>query len=125
MSAQFIELNEIEFAVIPAAQYRALLEKAEMADDITAYDRAKAELKSGEDEVVPSDVAEQLLDGANPVQVWRKYRGLTQEQLAKVVGVTKQYIGQMEKGRDVRGKLETLRAVADALKVDLDDIAPH
>lgn len=124
MSVQFIQLNETEYAVIPAAEYRVLVERAEMASDIAAYDQAKAELVCGDDEIIPEDIVNQLLDGNNPVKVWRKYRGLTQEQLANAVGVTKQYIGQMEKGSQASGKLETLRRVAEALSVDLDDIAP-
>ena len=46
MSAQFIEIEGKQVVVIPADDYRVLLEKAEMLDDVAAYDRAKA-LQSG------------------------------------------------------------------------------
>lgn len=122
MSVQYIELEHKEYAVIPVADYQVLLEKAEMLDDVAAYDKARAELASGDDELVPAEVADALLDGENPVKVWRTHRGMTQAQLAEAAGVTKQYIGQMERGPESRGKIDTLRKVAQALGVDLDDI---
>ena len=44
MSAQFIEIEGKQVVVISADDYRVLLEKAEMLDDVAAYDRAKAAL---------------------------------------------------------------------------------
>jgi transcriptional regulator with XRE-family HTH domain len=45
---------------------------------------------------------------------WRKYRGLTQDELAELVGVTASSISQLESGK--QGFTDsTLRALADAL----------
>ena len=53
MSVQIIKNNsQPEYAVVPIADYEDLLKKAEMLDDVVAYDRAKAELANGEDELV-------------------------------------------------------------------------
>ncbi len=37
------------------------------------------ELDHGEDELIPSEVVEQLLAGEHPLKVWREYRGLTRK----------------------------------------------
>jgi len=54
----------------------------------------------------------------------RKYRhdaGLTQEDLAEKVGVSRVYIGYVEQGRNTPS-LEILGKIAKALKVKLSDI---
>ena len=64
-----------EWAVLPYEEYLKLLEQAEMLEDIPDYDLAKAELERGEDELIPSEVVYAILDGENPIKVWRDYRG--------------------------------------------------
>jgi len=56
-------------------------------------------LASGEDETVPSVVLDALLTGANPVKVWREYRGFTQDALAAQAGISKAYLCQIETGK--------------------------
>ncbi|MDZ4381119.1 MAG: helix-turn-helix transcriptional regulator [Parvibaculum sp.] len=89
--------------------------------DVTAYDTAKRRLKAGEDELVPVELANRLLDGENPVRVWRNYRDMTLAELSKAAGISQPYLSQIENGsRD--GTVSTMRALADALGVDLDDL---
>ena len=77
MSTQIIENNGVpEYAVVPIADYRVLIEKAEMLDDVAAFDKVEATLAAGEDELVPSDIVDLLLANVNAVKVWREYRGL-------------------------------------------------
>ena len=83
MKIQVIEKDgQPEWAVIPYETYQHLVADAEMLQDIRDYDKAKKALEEGE-ELVPSEVTYAILDGANPIKVWRTYRGLTQQQLAK------------------------------------------
>jgi len=89
--------------------------------DIAAYDRVKAALSAGEDELVPGAVADRLLAGDSPLRVWRDYRGLTQMALAGAAGVPQSVISAMENGKRTPS-LSTLRALARALGVDLDDL---
>lgn len=110
-----------EWAVLPYDEYLKLLEQAEMLEDIRDYDIAKAELENGEDELIPSEVVEALLDGENPIKVWREYRGLTQQQLADAVGISKPYLSQIETGKR-KGTVDILSAIAKALNVSLDDL---
>lgn len=110
-----------EWAVIPYDEYLELLEKAEMLEDIRAYDAAKAALEKGEDELIPAQVVFAILDGENPVKVWREYRGLTQQQLADAVGISKPYLSQIENSKR-KGKTEILSMIAKALDVSLEEI---
>lgn len=121
MSVQIIAKHgQPEWAVLPYAEYEALVEAAEMLADVQAYDEAKARLAAGE-EIVPAEVVYALLDGANPIAVWRKHRGLTQQALAGQAGISKAYLSQLESGKR-SGAAEVLARIAHALRVDLDDL---
>ena len=110
-----------EWAVLPYDMYLRLVEEAEMLQDVRDYDAAKAALASGEEELVPGEVVFALLDGENPIKVWRNYRGLTQVELAREAGISVPYLSQIETNKRT-GTTEVLRAIAKALKLTLDDI---
>jgi len=120
---QIIERDgQPEYAVVPIETYRRLLALAEDMEDIQAYDRAMAEIACGEDEVLPAEVAERLLNGeTHPLRIWREYRGMTQQQLAQAAGVGKSYISQIEayKKEPAAG---VLQALSRALAVDMEDL---
>ncbi len=121
MNVQTIEKNgQIEWAVIPYAHYQKMLEAMEMLEDIHAYDEAKAKIQAG-DELIPSEIVYALLDGENPIRVWREYRGLTQQQLATQAGISKPYLSQLESGKR-HGTTDVLSAIAQALRLNLEDI---
>jgi len=98
-----------------------LVEEAEMLQDIQDYDSVKTAIERGEEELVPSRIAYAMLDGENPIKVWREYRGLTQQALADMAGIGKPYLSQIETNKRT-GTKEVLLAIAKALKVTLDDI---
>jgi hypothetical protein len=83
------EVGGKQVAVIPADDYRVLLDKAEMLDDVAAHDRAKAALASGDDELLPAVIVDAILDGENPVRVWRQHREMPQSQPADAAGSLK------------------------------------
>src|SRR3546814_10947304 len=93
---------------IPRDEYDRLREAAEDLVDLRAYDRAKADLASGRDELVPSDYADRILEGESPLRVWRDLRGWTQQTLAQASGVNRVQIADNESGRK-RGQVETAR----------------
>jgi DNA-binding XRE family transcriptional regulator len=122
MSIQIIERNgKPEWAVVPYETYLLLVEQAETLEDIRDYDYAKAALDRGEEERIPSEVVYAILDGQNPIKVWREYRGLTQLQLADASDISVPYLSQLESGKR-KGSTEVLSAIAKALKLSLDDI---
>lgn len=124
-NVQIIERDgQPEYAVVPIETYRRLVACAEDAEDIQAFDRAMTEVARGEDEVVPAEVARRLFGGEeHPVRVWREYRGLTQEDLARATGAGKSYISQLEAGRKT-GSLRFMRTLAEALEVSMEDLIP-
>ena len=111
-----------EFAVLPMAELKKLMDDAEMLADVKAYDAAKLRLSRGEDELIPLDITERRLAGESPIKIWREYRGLTQENLAKKSRVSRPMIAAIESGHKTGG-IGTLKRLAVALKVDLDHLA--
>ena len=110
-----------EMAVIPLREYERLVEAAEDLADVRAYDEAKRRLASGEDELVPAEIVNRILEGENALRVWREYRGLTIKQLAEKAQVSAPFVSQIESGQR-EGSVETLRKIADALDVSLDEL---
>jgi DNA-binding XRE family transcriptional regulator len=93
---------------------------AEMNQDVRDFDAAMKDIEQGE-ELVPSEVVYAILDGENPVRVWREYRGYSRDELAKAAGISLPYLVQIE--TDVRkGTVKVLEAIAKALDLDLDDL---
>ena len=112
-----------EMVTIPRAQYEKLVEASEMLSDIAAYDHAMARLASGEDELIPAEFADRIIDRESPLRVYREYRGLTQAALAAASGVNRVQIAEIEARRKT-GSVATLKKLAVALKLDLDDLVP-
>ena len=124
MTVQVIKRGDKpEWAVVPYDTYLQLVEKAEMLQDIQDYDSAKAALERGDDELIPGEVVYAVLDGANPIKVWREYRGMSQQELAGRIGISVPYLSQLETNKR-KGSLEVMSAIAKALNVSLDNLAP-
>ena len=122
MSVQIIEKNgQPEWAVVPYEEYQRLVAEAEMFQDIRDYDEAKLALASRAEELIPSEVTYALLDGENPIRVWREHRELTQKEVAAEAGISKPYLSQLESGHR-KGTTDVLTAIAKALQVSLDDL---
>jgi DNA-binding XRE family transcriptional regulator len=107
------------FAVIPWPEYERLTsEDAEaLLSNEDLYDIAKRE--GGES--FPIDVADRLLSGENPIGVYRRYRSMTQQELAAEAGINTAYLSQIETGRR-SGSTRTMAALAGALNVAVDDL---
>ena len=123
MSAQIIQKDgKAEFAVVPIEEYNRLLSMAEDLEDLVAYDKAIAELESGEDEAIPAEIIARLLAGdEHPLKVWREFRGMTQTGLADQAGVSQGQVALIEGGKR-QGTVDVLKGLARVLGVDLDDL---
>ncbi|GIV68661.1 helix-turn-helix domain-containing protein [Caldilinea sp.] len=110
-----------EWAVLPYEAYLQLIEEVELLQDIRDFDAVKLAIEQGKEETIPGEVVFALLDGENPIKVWREYRGLTQQQLAERAGISPAYLSQLETGKRV-GSKGVLLAIAHALNVSLDDL---
>jgi DNA-binding XRE family transcriptional regulator len=107
-----------EMVTITREEYDRLREAAEDLADLQAYDRAKAE--GGES--YPAEVINRIINGENPVKVFREYRGLSGADAARLAGLHRVQWHDIETGKR-RGSIDTLKAMAAALSVDLDMIA--
>lgn len=110
-----------EYAVIPYREYRQLVEDAEMLANVKDFDAAQRALLAGGEELVPAQVVDRLLDGENPVRVWREHRGISAADLAKACGVTAAAISQIESGKRT-SSVAVLKKIARQLNVDLDSL---
>jgi DNA-binding XRE family transcriptional regulator len=118
MKTEIIRRKGKKFALVPLREFSQLVKDGEMLEDIRAFDSARAR----KEETFPAAVAARLIDGEDPIRVFREYRGLKQEQLAKAAGIARAYLAELESGRK-RGSVGVLKSIAEALKLDLDDIA--
>ena len=110
-----------EWAILPYEDYLQLIEQAELLEDIRDFDAISAAIERGDEELIPAEVVNAILDGKNPVKIWREYRGLTQQKLADAVEISKPYLSQIETGKRT-GTTDVLSAIAKALDVSLEQI---
>jgi ribosome-binding protein aMBF1 (putative translation factor) len=109
-------------AILPLADYEMLVAAAEDAEDVRIVEEFKRKMAAGEEELVPDAYMERFLAGENPVRVWRDLRGMSAKELAAKAGISASYLSQIENGeRD--GTFGTMKKIATALGVDLDDLA--
>ena len=106
---------------IPKAEYERLCAVEEDLADLQDALAVQARIDAGVEELVPWDVASRLIDGEPPVRVWREHRGLSQSALARVSGVHRVQVADIEARRKT-GSVQTLRKLADALEVAVDDL---
>ena len=105
------------FVLVPEGVFEGLMQDAQMLADIQAFDRARRQAR----EYFPQRVLNALLEGGHPVRVFREYRGLTQEELAKKAEIGRTNLAMIETGKKT-GSVATLEKIAVALKLTIDDI---
>jgi DNA-binding XRE family transcriptional regulator len=119
MKAQIIEKNgHPEFAVIPYEDYQHFLELLEDEADARVIAEFHEAYKAGGEFLIPDDILRRELSGESPIKLWREHRGLTQQELADLAGISKPYLSQIENGKR-QGTIETLSALARSLGVPL------
>lgn len=109
--------------VLPEAEYIALVERLEDAEDIASANAILERIARGEEELVPAHVVDRLIDGDSPITVWREHRGMTISALAEKAGLSQSYLSQIESGKR-EGRVGVLMGLARALSVDLEDLVP-
>lgn len=111
-----------ELVVLSRAEYDDLIARAAAADedddDIAIYDARKAALAAGEDTALPAAVSVFMLKGDTLLRALRKWRGLSQIDLAERSGIGQGYLSDLESGRRA-GSAETIEALVKALDVPL------
>ena len=108
------------FAVVPIEYYKILIANSvHDHDDRTVHEIMNA-IDTGE-ETFPDDFVGRLIETDSPLREWRKYRGMTQVELAAASGLTQAAIAQIETAKR-NPTVETARKFADALNCDIDDL---
>ena len=110
-----------EWAILPYEDYLHLIEQAEHLEDIKDFDSISAAMERGDEELIPAEVVNAILDGQNPIKIWREYRGLTQQQVADAIQISKPYLSQIETGKRT-GTTNVLSAIAEVLNISLEQI---
>ena len=110
-----------ELAVLPRDELERLIESAEDAEDRRAVAEIDRKLASGEEELIPAEFVNRILDGENPVRVWREFRGMKVKDLAAEAGIAPNYLSLIETGKR-EGSVKVMKALAAALDLDLDEI---
>ncbi len=119
MEAQVLQLNGMKYAVLPYEVYTRMIEILEDARDIADAKEIANRIAQGKGEYYPSEVVNAILDGENKIKVFREYRGITQETLAKKINKSIAMVRKLENGSS-DGSISTIKAISDALKVDVE-----
>ncbi len=104
MNHDIFHIEGKPYVLIPLQEYRALL-----------TDNDKPPTYS-------EDVFKRLTEGReHPVKIFRKAKGLTQEDLAKAAKISRPYLTEIETGKK-RGSITALKNIAHVLDVTLQDL---
>lgn len=123
-NVQFIRAPDgSDLAVLPRADYDRLVALAADAQEDVAASRivrnSMRAVKDGREVVLPKSVVDRLTNGENAVRVLREWRDQIQAELAAAVGISANYLSEIETGRR-KGPAELQKKIARALGVPLD-----
>ena len=112
---RFMTPEGTEMVVLPAKDFDRLAALAADGEE-TAYARATlARIDAGEG-TMPGEVLGAILDdGLHPIAAWRRYRGLSQAELARRTGLSQVWLSRIESGGGT-GSAATRRRLAVALE---------
>lgn len=78
---------------------------------------------SGSAADLPEDILQKITLGEqSAIKIIRKYRNMTQDDLASAAGLSRPYLTEIETGRK-EGSIRSLKSIAKALKVPLEKLA--
>jgi len=100
--------NGVEWAILPGG----------FNTDIADFKRA---LRDQQEELIPDKYAKRLISGENPIRVWREYRQLTQQELAKAAKISVSTLSQLE-NNERAPSITVLKKLAQTLKLSLEDL---
>lgn len=117
METNVITLEGKKYAVVPFPLFKKMRRDAEDAEDVKEATDIQAQIKAGKMPTYPESVAISLINGENPIKVFRGYRGLSQIELANKIGVDLSCISKIETC-DTIALDSTVKAISTALDVD-------
>ena len=112
--------GEPQYAIVPIEDYKILVSVSAGRNDDRSFREIMDAIDAGE-ETFPDDFIGRLIDTVSALREWRKYRLMTQSDLATASGLSQGAIAQIESGKR-NPTVETARKLADALNCDIDDL---
>ncbi len=117
MNVQIIEKNgQPEWAIIPYKEFELIQEAIEDAEDICDIEENLKAIHEDKEIVIPGEITFAILDGGNPIRVWREYKKIKLNELAKKVGISASYLSQIENGKR-NPTIDKLKLIAATLEV--------
>lgn len=112
---RFLTPEGTEMVVLPAKDYDRLAALAADGEDLADARATLARIDAGEG-TMPGEVLGAILDdGLHPIAAWRRYRGLSQAELARRTGLSQVWLSRIENGGGT-GSAATRRKLAEALE---------
>ena len=106
-----------ELVVVPRRDYEDLV-------DTAIARKAEAALAFGREELLSAEETAALVAAPAPLAFWRKKRGQTQAQLAAGIGVSQNFLSDLERGK-ARGDVTLYAKLARYLDVNIEDLVPE
>ena len=117
MNVQIIEKNgQPEWAIIPYKEFELIQEAIEDAEDIRDIEENLKAIHEDKEIVIPGEITFAILDGGNPIRVWREYKKIKLNELAKKIGISASYLSQIENGKR-NPTIDKLKLIAATLEV--------
>jgi DNA-binding XRE family transcriptional regulator len=110
-----------DIVILSRDEYDRLIEAREDAADAKTARKVLEEIASGVETVLSESELEEFLKAKTPLAFWRKKRGMTQANLAKVAGIAQGFLSEIESGQKP-GTPATLKKIAEALNIKIDDL---
>lgn len=118
-------MSEPRVIKTPGGEELVLLSRDEyegLCDAIIAGRRVR-QLAEGKEELLPSEDLDAYLAAATPLAFWRKKRGLKQSELARDIGVSQNFLSDVERGKAI-GDVVLYAKLANRLAVAIEDLVP-
>ncbi len=104
MKHDLVHIQGKPYMLVPLHEYRSMISEPTVKTDL------------------PADIMDKLFARSeNPIKVLRKFRSMTQAELAETSGLSRPYLAEIETGRK-EGSLTALKNLASALQVDISAI---
>lgn len=119
-------MNEPRIIRTPGGEELVLLtleEYEDLRDSLIAAERTQA-LAAGREELISSEELDVYLASPTPLAFWRKKRNLTQTSLARDVGVSQNFLSDVENGKAM-GDVMLYAKLARRLKLSIEDLVPE
>ncbi len=102
MDHDLLHIQGKPYVLVPLHEYRMITGKGE-------------EKESGN---LPQEILDAIyMKEEHPIKIIRKHRGMTQNDLAHMSGLSRPYLTEIETGKK-SGSIDSIRAIADALHVN-------